>query len=98
MADGVVGSRQRTLKERVQTGLFGGRGGNDADTEHLLDPLHVDLVPLCLRLVVDVEGHDHRDAQLQELHRQVEVPLQVGGVHHVDDQVGALVAPGSPGR
>jgi hypothetical protein len=40
---------------------------------------------------VDVERHHHRDAELEELDREVQVPLEVRRVHDIHDDVGALV-------
>jgi len=85
----------RNLHHRVQQGgqaaLLNSGGGRHLDAEHHFHTRHIDAVSFRLRFVDDVERHHHRDAQLHELHRQVEIALQVGGVHHVDDQIGTLV-------
>ncbi len=48
----------------------------------------VDIDMLAFGDVEHVQRHDAGDAQLQQLQRQVEVALQVGGVDHVDQQIG----------
>ena len=47
----------------------------------------VQLVPLVLQLVVHVQGHHGPEVHVDDLRRQVQVPLDVGGVHDVDDDV-----------
>ena len=57
----------------------------------------VDVVPVFPHHVHHVDGDDHGDAQLHELGGQVQVALQVGAVHDVQNHVGALshqVVPG----
>lgn len=49
--------------------------------------IDVDAQLLFLRNVEHVERHDAGNTQLQQLQRQVEVALEVGGVDHVDQQV-----------
>ena len=58
----------------------------------------VDPVPPLFDHVDHVEGHHHRDAQLQQLGGEVEVALDVGGVHQVEDDVGAVVGQVVPGH
>ena len=43
--------------------------------------------PLARYLVHHVQRQHHGHLQLQQLQGQVEVPLDVGGVHNVDDAV-----------
>ena len=47
--------------------------------------------PLRLTVGVHVHGHDHAEVHVDDLGRQVEISLEVGGVHHVDDHVGNIV-------
>ncbi len=53
---------------------------------------HVDLVAVLLHQVHHVKRHHHRQAQVENLRREVEVALEVRGVHEVDDRVGAAGA------
>ena len=48
----------------------------------------VDLVTVLLDQVGHVEGNDHGQAGLDNLKRQVQVALEVGGVDHLDDDIG----------
>lgn len=71
--------------------VLGRRDGDDGDAQQLLHLVHVDGAAVALHLVHHVEGQHHGHAQLHELHRQVQVALDVRGVHDVDDAARALV-------
>ena len=58
----------------------------------------VDAVPVFPHHVHHIDGDDHRDAQLGELGGEVQVALQVGAVHDVQDGVGALAHQVIPGH
>ena len=49
--------------------------------------LHVERIPLGAEFVVHVQGHDGPQVHVDELGGQVEVPLDVGGVHDIDHHV-----------
>ena len=53
--------------------------------------LQVDLVAVLAHQVDHVHSHDHRDAQLDQLGGQVQVALDVGAVHDVEDGVRLLI-------
>ena len=58
----------------------------------------VDLVAVFPHQVHHVHGHHHRDAQLNELGGEVQVALDVGAVHDVQDGVGLLLHQVVPGH
>ena len=74
-----------------------GGDGHHRNAERLTHLPHVDGAAVGVDLVHHVQGQDHGRPQLQELQCQVEVPLDVGGVHDVDDAVGLLVQDEIPG-
>ena len=47
----------------------------------------VELVSAGFKLVVHVQGDDHLHIHVDELGGQIEVPFQIGCVHHIDDDV-----------
>ena len=47
----------------------------------------IEFVPLRLEFVVHVQGHDGLEVHVDELACQVEVPLDVGSVYDIDDDV-----------
>ncbi len=59
----------------------------DRHAEQVSQLLDVDAVATGLKLVVHVQGHHHRQVHVDELGGKVEVALDVGGVHHVQDNV-----------
>ena len=61
-------------------------------------PSAVDHIPLFLHLVHKVHRQHHRPLQLQKLHGEVQIPLQIGGVHDVDDGVGLFAENEFPGN
>ena len=64
--------------------------GDYRHAQALFQPLDIDCVAVAARLVHHVKGHHHRTAQLQKLQGQVEVALQIGCVHDVDDHIGLV--------
>ena len=65
------------------------RGRNDGAAQLAGQTVDVDLVAVLLHQVHHVQRNHDRDAQIQNLAGQIQVALKVGGVHQVDDGVGA---------
>ena len=61
---------------------------HDRAAELLGELVRVNLVAVLLDQVGHVEGDDHGQAGLDDLKRQVQVALEVGGVDHLDDDIG----------
>ena len=61
---------------------------HDRAAELLGELVRVDLIAVLLDQVGHVEGNDHGQAGLDNLKRQVQVALEVGGVDHLDDNIG----------
>ena len=75
--------------------------GGDGDHRHpqlLGQPFHINPVPPLGHLVHKVEGQHRGSLQLQQLDGEIQIALQVGGVHDVDDAVGALADDKVPGH
>ena len=60
--------------------------------------LHVDLIAVLLHDVHHIDSHHHRDPQLGQLGGEVQVALQVGAVHDIEDGIGALTQQVVPGH
>ena len=99
-----AGEHMRQLAHLVGLGSGGGLFGcfhtalalQGADLHHLAAQLggqllHVDLVAVLADQVHHVHGHHNGQAQLQQLGGQVQVALDVGAVHDVQDGVGLLL-------
>ena len=61
---------------------------HDRATELLGELVRIDLIAVLLDQVGHVEGNDHRQAGLDNLKRQVQVTLKVGGIDDLDDNIG----------
>ena len=64
------------------------RDHHDRAAELLGELVRVDLIAVLLDQVGHVEGDDHGQAGLDNLKRQVQVALEVGGIDHLDDDIG----------
>ena len=82
---------QDVLHKLVDALVLGGRNGNDGDAELALELVDKHRAAVGAHLVHHVEGEHHGDAELHELHGEVHVALDVGGIHDVDDAVGTRV-------
>ena len=79
------------VNELVHTLVVDGGYGDHRDAQHGLHEIGTHVAAVALHLVHHVEGKHHGDAQLQELRREVEVAVDVGGIHDVYDAAGPLV-------
>ena len=79
------------LQQAAQVADAGAAGGGDLDHRHaelLLERPLVDADAPRLGGIHHVERQNHRAADLEHLQREVEIAVEVGRVHHEDDQVG----------
>ena len=76
------------LEELLDALVLKGRDHHDRATELLGQLFSVDLIAVLLDQVGHVEGNDHRQAGLDDLKRQVQIALEVGGIDNLDDDIG----------
>ena len=84
------GARPRLLQARHQyvDALPTERtGGHHWNPQQFLQLLHVNLYALMAGLVPYVESYNDRSAGLEQLEGQVQIPLQVSSINHIDNQV-----------
>ena len=79
------------LEKLLDTLVLKGRDHHDRATEFLGELVRVDLVAVLLDQVGHVEGDDYGQAGLDNLKRQVQVALEVGGIDNLDDHIGLAV-------
>ena len=84
----VTRDMHRVFHELPRPLVFGGGDGHDRNAQHALEQVDVDGAAVRGNLVHHVEGEHHGAIELHELHRKVEVALDVGGVDDVDEGVG----------
>ena len=70
---------------------FRRRDRHDGDAQRLAHLLHIDGAAVGVHLVHHVQRQHHRYAQLEQLQRQVQVALDIRGIHDVDDAVRLLM-------
>ena len=76
------------LEELLDALVLKSRDHHDRAAELLGKLVRVDLIAVLLDQVGHVEGNDHGQAGLDNLKRQVQVTLEVGGVDNLDDNIG----------
>ena len=85
------------LHQLVHALVLGRRDGDDGDAQHLLHGVYVDKALVPDHLVHHVQGQNHGHVHLQQLHGEIQVALDVGGIHNVDDGPGLLLQHKVPG-
>ena len=78
----------RVLHQLVNALVFGRGDGDHRHAQHGLHGVDVHAAAVAGHLVHHVQRHHHGDVHLQKLHGQIEIALNVGGVHDVDDAPG----------
>ena len=65
--------------------------GNDRNTDHIPQSLIIKHCAGIPQFIVHIQGNDHRVVHVDQFCRQVEVALQVGGVHDIDNHIRIVV-------
>ena len=68
--------------------VLGGGDGDDRDAQHRLHLVDAHRAAVAAHFVHHVQRQHHGDIQFHQLHGQVKVALDVGGIHDVDDAGG----------
>ena len=76
------------LEQLLDALVLKGRDHHNRAAELFGELVRVDLVAVLLDQVGHVEGNDHGQAGLDNLKRQIQVTLEVGGIDHLDDNIG----------
>ena len=85
------------LHQLVHALVLHGGDGDHRDAQGLGEPLDIDGAAAGGDLVHHVQSQHHGDPHLHQLEGQVQIPLDVGCVHDVDEAVGPLVEDEVPG-
>ena len=64
---------------------------HDRHTEKITQLLDIQLITLCLKLVIHIQGHHHTKVHIDQLGGKVEIALKVGCIHDIDDYVRHLL-------
>ena len=82
---------QRMSHQLIDAFIFRRRNRHDRYAEVTLHAVDVDGAAIALQLVHHVEGDHHRDVQLDQLHGEIEVSFNVGGIDDIDDAFRSVV-------
>ena len=93
----IPGDVDRMADQFVHALVFGGGDRNHGHAQHGFHLIDLEGAAVSGDLVHHVQGDDHRCLHLQQLHGEVEIALDVGGVDNVDDGFGLLIQNKIPG-
>ena len=94
----ILGDMDGVADQLIHALVLGGGDGDHRHAQHGLHGVDIDGALIAHQLVHHVQRHHHGDAHLQKLHGQVQVPLDVGGVHDIDDGLGLVLQNEVPGH
>ena len=66
-------------------------GGAHRYAKQLRQFIQIDVVTSFLSLIKHVESNHHTHMHINQLRSQIEVPLQVGGVYHINDNIRSML-------
>ena len=89
---------ERVIHQLVHALVLCRRDGHDRDAQHGLHLIDADGATVAAHLVHHVQRQHHRRIQLHELHGEIQIPLDIGGVHDIDDARGLLTDDELPGH
>ena len=89
--DARTGQRDGLLSRLLDARALEGGDGNDLAVKRFGERGEIDHVAVLFHNVHHVDGDEHGNSQLHELRGEVEVALQIGAVHDVQDGVGTMV-------
>ena len=93
----IVGDMDRVVHEFLDAFAVDGRNRDHGNAQQRFQLVDVDGSAVAPDLVHHIEGDDHGDVHFQQLHGQIEVALNIGRVHDVDDGAGLLLQDKIPG-
>ena len=88
---------QRMIDQLVDALIFRRRNGHHRHSQSLLHFIDENGAAVLPHLIHHIQRHHHGHIQLQQLHGQVQIPLNVGGVYNVDDAPGPFLENKLPG-
>ena len=74
----------------VNTFIFGSRNRHDRNSEQCLHVIDPDGAAIASDLVHHVEGENHRDIELDQLHREIQVSFYIRRIDNINDTLRLL--------
>ena len=81
----------RVVHQFLHALISGGRDGHHRNAEDRFHVIDADAASVVAHFIHHVQCHHHGHVQFDELKGQIHVPLDIGGVHDIDDPAGVLV-------
>ena len=94
----ILGHMDGVLHQLFNALVLEGGNGDDRNAQHLLHLVDTDGTAVFPHLIHHIERQHHGDAQLHELHGEVEIAFDVGGVHNIDDALRFFIQQKCPGH
>ena len=93
----VVGHVDGVLHKFVHTLVFAGGDGDYRNTQHPLHFIDLDSSAVSSDFIHHIQGKNHRNIQLHKLEGEIEVSLNICGIHNIYDASGVLLEDELPG-
>ena len=87
----IFGNVDRVIHQFLDALIFGGRDRHNGRTQKSLHRVNINGSVVLFHFVHHIEGHHDRHVHLQQLHGEIEVSLDVGRVHDIDDRLGLFM-------
>ncbi len=87
----IFGDMHRMVRQLRNPLVFCRGNRYNRNTEQLLQLIDTDCAPVFPHLVHHIQCKHHRNIQLQKLHCQIQIALNVGRVHNIDNSLWVLI-------
>ena len=75
----------------VHTFVFRSRNGDYGYSQECLHGIHIDGTVIAGDFIHHVQGYDHGNVHFQQLHGQIQITLDIRGIHDINDSSGFLI-------
>ena len=87
----VFGHMDRMPDQLIHALVLCGGDRNDRHPQHVLHGVDIYRAAVGIDLIHHVEGNNHRHIHFQQLHRQIQIALDIGRIDDIDDAVGLFL-------
>ena len=81
----------------INSFVFGGRDRHYRDAKHLFHLIDDNGTTIFTNFIHHIQSQHHRNIQFHELHGQIQVSLNIGGIYDVDNSFWMLIQYKVPG-
>ena len=87
----IVSDMDGVADQLIDSFIFCGHDRNHRNSQHTLHPVDIDRPAVAAQLVHHIEGDHDRNIHFQQLHGQIQVSLNIRGIHDIDDRPRVVV-------